>query len=228
MDQSLTEFFTRIETILAEGEKKYGKQFLHSQQSEFIKEKLQRIDGITTRDKKLEDWAKIAAYSYLGYQRSSQSSGIIAVCSLTGVTAKTLQSEGLIDSVIDTTTYGAADKIWEVVVGLKPKHVLLIGCLVVMPQLVITALNNNVYNLHPGTLPGLEGKDPHIKAIEQRRTMTHATIHRVTSKIDSGEILATMSVPISRYDTEDTLYQKLRNIGLKLTRNFIKEVLWQL
>jgi len=71
MDKTLQGFFTKVRTILDDGEKKYGELFLQEDsQLPYIMEKVYRIkSGTSDPIKSLEDLTKIAAYAYLEWVR---------------------------------------------------------------------------------------------------------------------------------------------------------------
>ena len=86
-----------------------------------------------------------------------------------------------------------------------------IGFLVWWPHIVrreITDIVKGVIvNMHPSYLPYNRGKDPNFWAIVDR-TSFGATLHYVNAGIDSGDIIARESIPVTWEDTGKTLYDK--------------------
>ena len=226
MDKTLTEFCTRLDRILLAGNDKYSNSYLQANQLEFIKEKLSRIEGATDKDKKYEDCVKVAAYAYLYSKKLEKlynGNSILGLSSFTGQTAKQLFSEGLItawlhhEEVLDQTEFLEA----ELYTGFK--ECILLGYKFKIPTKMINYFNGHIYNLHPGTLPLLQGKDPHIKALKLNLPLTHATIHHVTEDFDEGSTIAQMPVFILKTDNEKSLLNRMKECGLNLSREFLKQ-----
>ena len=60
-------------------------------------------------------------------------------------------------------------------------------------------------NIHPSLLPSFTGLHTHQAALDAGCKVAGATVHRVTSELDHGEILAQAVVPVVPGDTPDTL-----------------------
>lgn len=224
-DEALTAFSTLMLKILEEGSNKYGEQYRKSDQLEFIREKLQRIKSGEPEWKRLEDLGKIATYAFLAWKKNALHSRVIAISSFTGETARILESEGLIYRYLYERD-GSVGGIYDELINQKECDTLImLGWQYKLPQGVLARFGRQCYNLHPGTLPGLEGRDPHIRALDEKREFTHATIHRVTPEIDQGPILMQHVVFIDPADTAATLLKKLKLAGLKLARTFLQEVI---
>lgn len=224
MEETLTEFNILMQRILNEGRSKYGDAYKQSDQLEFIREKLRRIDGSTPVWKKQEDLVKIAAYAYLGYHKLNETPRVIALSSFTSDTAQTLLKEGLIGRFIHETESSIGDIYNQLTTQKYYDTLIMLGWAHKLPQGVLQRFGLRCYNLHPGTLPDLPGRDPHIRALDEKRAYTHATIHRVTDVIDSGPVMMQHVVFINDDDTPESLLTRLKLAGLKLTRLFLKEI----
>ena len=66
-------------------------------------------------------------------------------------------------------------------------------------------LNRHLLNIHPSLLPAFAGLKTHQRAIEMGCRFAGATVHRVTSELDHGEILAQAVVPVLPGDTPELL-----------------------
>lgn len=226
MDKALKEFCTRLDRILMLGNDKYSNSYLQANQLEFIKEKLSRLEGATDKDKKYEDCVKVAAYAYLYSKKLEKlynGSSILGLSSFSGLTAKQLFSEGLITSwihhkdILDQTEFLDS----EYYTGFE--ECILLGYKFKIPPIMIKHFNGHIYNLHPGTLPLFPGKDPHIQALKLNQTLTHVTIHHVTEGYDTGSVIAQMPVFILKTDNEKSLLNRLKECGLNLSREFLKQ-----
>jgi len=75
-----------------------------------------------------------------------------------------------------------------------------------------------IYNGHPGLItkyPELKGKDPQIRAFNGGYPEIGTVIHKVVAEVDSGEVLATASLPNS-YDSADGIFDVLREMSITL------------
>jgi phosphoribosylglycinamide formyltransferase 1 len=60
-------------------------------------------------------------------------------------------------------------------------------------------------NIHPSLLPAFTGLNTHARALEAGVRIHGASVHFVTSELDSGPIIAQAAVPVLDTDTPDTL-----------------------
>lgn len=82
----------------------------------------------------------------------------------------------------------------------------------IVPDWELAKPNYGWINLHPAPLPRLPGRMVFYRAIRHAHVFdrwTHGiTCHYMTTKIDEGEVIARMDVPISRTDTAQTLFDR--------------------
>ncbi len=64
-------------------------------------------------------------------------------------------------------------------------------------------------NIHPSLLPAFKGLDTHRRAIDAGVKFTGCTIHFVSSKMDSGKIIAQAVTPVYMNDTADILKNRV-------------------
>lgn len=64
-------------------------------------------------------------------------------------------------------------------------------------------------NIHPSLLPAFKGLDTHQRAINAGVKFTGCTIHYVSSKMDSGKIIAQAVTPVYTSDTVDILKNRV-------------------
>lgn len=67
----------------------------------------------------------------------------------------------------------------------------------VIPSVVLTHSGGRAFNVHPA-LPDYPGRDPQHFAFYEGATSTGATLHRMESSVDSGEILDVIEAPTDR------------------------------
>lgn len=92
--------------------------------------------------------------------------------------------------------------------------VVLAGCLVVIPQIVVDAYPNRIINIHPALIPsfcgtGYYGLGVHEKALERGVKVTGATVHFVDGGTDTGPILLQKAVEVREGDTPEILQRRV-------------------
>lgn len=91
--------------------------------------------------------------------------------------------------------------------------IVLAGFLLVIPDFLIREYDRRIINLHPALLPkfggmGMYGHHVHEAVKAAGETETGMTVHWVSGKVDSGEIIAQFRTPISPDDTPDDIAAK--------------------
>ena len=89
----------------------------------------------------------------------------------------------------------------------------------------IKKFKNPILNIHPSLLPRYKGLNTHRRAIKNKDKFSGATVHFVTSKLDSGKIILQKKVRILKSDTEKTLAKKVLKIEHKLYPAAIEKIL---
>lgn len=92
--------------------------------------------------------------------------------------------------------------------------VVLAGCLVVIPQIVVDAYPNRIINIHPALIPafcgtGYYGIGVHEKVLERGVKITGATVHFVDGGTDTGPILLQKAVEVQEGDTPELLQRRV-------------------
>ena len=86
-----------------------------------------------------------------------------------------------------------------------PSLVVLAGFMRILTPGFVTHYAGRLINIHPSLLPAFTGLHTHQRAIDAGCQFAGATVHRVTTELDVGPILAQAAVPILPSDTADTL-----------------------
>ena len=73
----------------------------------------------------------------------------------------------------------------------------------------IKKFKGKIINIHPSLLPKYKGLNTHKKAIENNDKFAGCSVHYVTAKVDSGEIILQKKVKIKKKDTVDSLAKKV-------------------
>ena len=92
--------------------------------------------------------------------------------------------------------------------------VVLAGCLVVIPEIIIQEDRGRIINIHPSLIPsfcgtGYYGLKVHEAALERGVKVTGATVHFVDEGTDTGPILLQKAVEVKEGDTPEILQRRV-------------------
>lgn len=92
--------------------------------------------------------------------------------------------------------------------------VVLAGCLVVIPQIVVDAYPNRIINIHPALIPafcgtGYYGLGVHEAVLARGAKVTGATVHFVDGGTDTGPIILQKAVEVLDDDTPEILQRRV-------------------
>lgn len=96
----------------------------------------------------------------------------------------------------------------------SPDLVVLAGCLVVIPDIVVKEFEGRIINIHPSLIPsfcgtGYYGLKVHEKALERGVRVSGATVHFVDEGTDTGPIILQKPVMIRQDDTPEVLQKRI-------------------
>lgn len=87
----------------------------------------------------------------------------------------------------------------------EPTLVVLAGFMRILTPGFVQRYEGRLINIHPSLLPAFTGLKTHQRAIDAGCRFAGATVHRVTSELDHGQILDQAAVPVLPGDTAETL-----------------------
>lgn len=92
--------------------------------------------------------------------------------------------------------------------------VVLAGCLVVIPEIMVKAYPNKIINIHPALIPafcgtGYYGLKVHEAVLERGAKVTGATVHFVDEGTDTGPIILQKAVEVQEGDTPEVLQRRV-------------------
>lgn len=92
--------------------------------------------------------------------------------------------------------------------------VVLAGCLVVIPKIMVDAFPNQMINIHPSLIPafcgtGYYGLKVHEAVLERGAKVTGATVHFVDDGTDTGPIILQKAVEVRQDDTPEILQRRV-------------------
>jgi methionyl-tRNA formyltransferase len=113
------------------------------------------------------------------------------------------------------------------VLELKPDLIVTAAFGQILPQEILEAPKYGCINVHASLLPELRGGAPIHYAIIQGKEKTGVTIMYMVKKLDAGDILTQVEVPILEEDHVGSLHDKLSVAGSKLLSETIPLLLNQ-
>ncbi len=93
-----------------------------------------------------------------------------------------------------------------------------------IPDEVLNAPKLGCINVHASLLPKYRGGAPIHKAIIEGESKTGITIVKMVKKMDAGDMVAKVEVPIEFTDTTEILHDKLMNAGAKLLHETLPDI----
>lgn len=92
--------------------------------------------------------------------------------------------------------------------------IVLAGCLVVIPEMIIDRFPNRIINIHPSLIPSFCGTEyyglkVHEGALARGVKLTGATVHFVDKGTDTGPIILQKAVEVLPDDTPKSLQQRV-------------------
>lgn len=92
--------------------------------------------------------------------------------------------------------------------------VVLAGCLVVIPEIMVDAYPNRIINVHPALIPafcgtGYYGLKVHEAVLKRGAKVTGATVHFVDKGTDTGPIILQKAVEVRQGDTPESLQRRV-------------------
>ncbi|PGY10824.1 methionyl-tRNA formyltransferase [Bacillus sp. AFS031507] len=104
----------------------------------------------------------------------------------------------------------------EKILSLNPDLIVTAAFGQILPNKLLEAPKYGCINVHASLLPELRGGAPIHYAIMQGKQKTGVTIMYMVEKLDAGDILTRIEVPIAEEDNVGTLHIKLSTAGAKL------------
>lgn len=111
------------------------------------------------------------------------------------------------------------------ILALNPDLIITAAFGQILPNELLNAPKHGCINVHASLLPELRGGAPIHYSIIQGKEKTGITIMYMAEKLDAGDILTQIEVPIAETDTVGTLHDKLSIAGAKLLSETLPELL---
>ena len=107
----------------------------------------------------------------------------------------------------------------------KIKFIFLAGFMKILSKNFIKKFKNKIINIHPSLLPKYKGLNTYKRAINNREKFSGCTVHFVSEKLDSGKIILQKKVRIFKFDTAESLANRILLQENKLYPKAINKVL---
>jgi len=88
--------------------------------------------------------------------------------------------------------------------------VVLAGFMRVLKAPMLQAFPRRIINIHPSLLPQFPGLEAWKQALAAGATETGCTVHYVDDKIDHGDVIRQIKVPVLPNDTAETLHARIQ------------------
>lgn len=108
---------------------------------------------------------------------------------------------------------GEPESAIEEVAVLQPELIVVACFPKLIPRSIIDLATHGGCNLHPSLLPALRGPDPIFWTLQQGLSQSGVTLHRLSDRFDSGEVLAQRSVEIPMGVRIDRLETVMGQVG---------------
>lgn len=138
-----------------------------------------------------------------------------------GIITQVVESKGKKREVFD-------NELAKVIESYHPDVIILAGFMRILTSQFTDNFSGKILNIHPSLLPKFKGLHTHKRAIEPGEKYAGATVHLVSSELDSGEIIDSIKVAIDTNDTPESLAQKVLKQEHILYPRAIKKYLSQL
>ncbi|WP_066175098.1 methionyl-tRNA formyltransferase [Bacillus marinisedimentorum] len=117
------------------------------------------------------------------------------------------------------------EKEYKPILALNPDLIVTAAFGQILPKAILEAPPYGCINVHASLLPELRGGAPIHYAILEGKEKTGITIMYMAEKLDAGDILTQVEVPIDENDSTGSLHNKLSAAGARLLSETVPELL---
>jgi phosphoribosylglycinamide formyltransferase-1 len=97
----------------------------------------------------------------------------------------------------------------EILKSRKIELICLAGYMRIVGKTLLNKYKNKIINIHPSLLPSFSGLDAQKQAFDYGVKISGCTVHFVDSGIDTGKIILQSSVEVTKFDTIESLSNKI-------------------
>jgi len=137
--------------------------------------------------------------------------------------------QGIATAVVDHTRYGKDREAFEralqdTLTAHRIDLVCLAGFMRLLTPWFVGQWQGRMLNIHPALLPAFKGLHTHERALAAGVKTHGATVHFVSTEMDSGPIIAQAEVPVLDGDTSDTLAARVLEIEHRIYPQALRQV----
>lgn len=114
---------------------------------------------------------------------------------------------------------------YQAILDLQPDLIITAAYGQIIPQALLDAPRLGCVNVHASLLPLYRGGAPVHQAIIDGQDKTGVTIMYMVKKMDAGDIISQKETPILQDDTVGILYDRLSDLGAKLLKETLPDIL---
>ncbi len=111
--------------------------------------------------------------------------------------------------------------------GIRPDIVIVYGFSFMIPRLFFDFSRFGFYNIHFSLLPAYKGPSPLFWQLRNGEKITGVSLHRMTEKADSGEVLVQLPYRIMEDDTLGILHTKLSEMVVPAVQQLLHLKLYE-
>lgn len=115
-------------------------------------------------------------------------------------------------------------EILKILTDYKIDYIILAGYMRLVGEVLLTAYENRIINIHPSLLPAFAGKDAIGQAFDAGVKVTGITVHYVDAGMDTGPIIAQQVVEINPDDTRESIEERIHRVEHIFYPQVIKEL----
>jgi phosphoribosylglycinamide formyltransferase-1 len=139
------------------------------------------------------------------------------------------RAHGIATVVVDHSSYGKDREAFEralqsVLVAHRIDLVCLAGFMRLLTPWFVEQWQGRMLNIHPALLPAFKGLHTHERALAAGVTTHGATVHFVSTEMDSGPIIAQAEVSVLAGDTPDTLAARVLEAEHRIYPQALRQV----
>ncbi len=116
-------------------------------------------------------------------------------------------------------------KLLNLLIKEKIELICLAGFMKILSKNFLQSYKGKILNIHPSILPSIKGLNTHERIFEKKINTHGATVHIVTSELDSGKVLGQVTINMLNNDTPKTISRRLIKKEHKLYTKVIRNVL---
>lgn len=114
--------------------------------------------------------------------------------------------------IIDTKLRNYESQLLLILKKYRISFICLAGYMKIISKNFIEKFRKKIINIHPSLLPKFKGLNTFSKVLKNNEKKTGCTVHYVTEKLDSGNIIVQKSFYVNSNDNENTLRLKTQKL----------------